>query len=72
MILGIVVTGPLMVAGGLTLFVLIVFQVLVGLRKINLGRKRLVIHKWTGITILGLAAVHGLLGIAFALGLTIL
>jgi hypothetical protein len=72
MILGFVVTGPLVVAMGLTLLLMTVFQVLVGLRKIKLGRNRLVIHKWTGFAILGIAAVHGLLGATFALGWTIL
>ena len=57
---------------GLTLFVLTVFQVLVGLRKIKLGRNRMMIHKWTGFAILAIAAVHGLMGATFALGWTIL
>jgi hypothetical protein len=72
MVLGLAITGPMMVVVGLTLLVLTTFQVLVGLRKIKLGRKRLVIHKWTGLTILAIAAVHGLMGLAFGLGLTIL
>jgi len=72
MILGLAVTGPMMVVFGFVLLVLTAFQVLVGMRKINLGRKRMVIHKWTGLAILVLGLVHGLMGVAFGLGLTIL
>jgi hypothetical protein len=72
MILGIAVTGPMVLAGGVTLLLLTVFQVLAGMRKIKLGRNRMKIHKWTGFAILGIGVVHGLLGATFALGWTIL
>ena len=72
MILGLAVTGPMMVVIGVVLLVLTVFQVLVGLRRIKLGRSRMGIHKWTGVAILVLGVVHGLMGVAFGLGLTIL
>jgi hypothetical protein len=72
MILGLTVTGPMMLVGGAILLLLTVFQVLVGLRKIKFGRRHRAIHKWTGFAILAIAAVHGLMGIAFAMGFTIL
>lgn len=49
----------LIVAGGLTLFTLLAFQLIVGLRWIKLGKNHLKIHKWTGIAMLGLAVFHG-------------
>ena len=53
---------------GLTLLVLLVFQILVGMRKIKFGRQTWKYHKWVAFTILGLAAVHGLLGALFVYG----
>jgi hypothetical protein len=72
MILGLEITARMMVVGGIVVFALLLFQVLAGLRIIKLGRKNRVVHKWTGIAVLGIAAAHGLLGIVFGLGLTIL
>jgi len=71
MILGIAVTGPMVLVGGVTLLLLTVFQVLTGVRKIKLGRNRMRVHKWTGFAILAIGVVHGLLGATFALGWTI-
>jgi hypothetical protein len=48
----------LILAGGLTLLTLLVFQVLVGRRIIKLGKNHFVIHKWTGYSMLALAAFH--------------
>jgi hypothetical protein len=53
---------------GLTLFSLIVFQVVVGLRWIKFGRRTWLYHKWVAYTILGVAFVHGLLGVLFVYG----
>ena len=72
MILGMTVTGLRVVALGVVLLVLTIFQVLTGARKIKLGRNRMKIHKWTGYAILAIGIVHGLLGATFALGWTIL
>ena len=72
MILGIAVTGPMVLVLGVALLLLTVFQVLAGMRKIKLGRNRMKIHKWTGFAILAIGVVHGLLGATFALGWTIL
>jgi hypothetical protein len=51
----------LIAAGGLTVFLLLCFQVLVGLRKIRFkGSLHLKVHKYTAFTLLVLAASHGL------------
>jgi hypothetical protein len=71
MIFGLAVTLGTMMLGGIILFALVLFQVLAGLRIIKLGRKNREVHKWVGIAILGVAAVHGLLGVALGLGLRI-
>jgi hypothetical protein len=68
MIFGIPVQPLWVIAGGVTLFVLTVFQVLVGMRKIKLGRKTMVYHRWIAWVILGGAVVHGTLGALFAMG----
>jgi hypothetical protein len=72
MILGVPITGPMVAAAGLALWLAIVFQVLVGLHYIKLGRHHRVIHKWVGISIAVAAVLHGLVGATFALGWTIL
>jgi hypothetical protein len=68
MILGLTITGPMVVVGGSTLFALVLFQVLLGLRVIKLGAKHRVVHRWTAFTILAVAAVHGSIAALFALG----
>ena len=72
MILGIAITVPMVVIGGLTLFGLLVFQLLVGLRIVKFGRRTFKMHKWVGVGLVVLAAVHGLLGAALVLGWRIL
>ena len=72
MIFGLPVTGAVMLVLGAVLLVLTVFQVLAGLRIIKLGKVHRVVHKWNAYAILGIAAVHGLLGILFVTGATIL
>ena len=47
-------------------------QILVGLRKIRFGRKTFVYHRWVAFTILGIAAVHRLLGMLFVYGRSVL
>jgi hypothetical protein len=68
MILGLPITGTMMLLGGVALFVLTLFEVLLGLRVIKLGRKHRVVHRWTAFAILGVAAVHGLLGVLYVTG----
>lgn len=72
MIFGIAVGGTWLIALGLTLLSAVAFQVLVGLRWIKLGRRRMKIHKWTGIGILAVACIHGFLGILFVTGWQVL
>ena len=72
MIFGFVVTPLVLMAGGIVVFALIVFQLLVGLRKIHFkGKTHLVVHKRGAWVLLAIAAIHGILGIVFATGLRI-
>jgi len=51
----------LIAAGGLTLFLGLCFEVLVGLRKIKFkGPLQLKVHRYTAYTLLALGAGHGL------------
>jgi hypothetical protein len=68
MILGMPITPALMIAGGATLFVLLVVQVIIGMRWIKLGRKTFTYHRYVAFGILAIAAVHGLLGFLFVTG----
>ena len=72
MILGVPVTGQMVVVAGLVLFSLLVFQLLVGPRVIKFGRKTSTVHRWFGFGIVAFALFHGVLGMALALGLQIL
>lgn len=65
MLLGIQVTAPMIIAGGLTLLTLLVFQVLLGLRKIAFkGKTHMRVHKGVAYVMLAGALVHGLFGLA--------
>jgi len=68
MILGMPVTGMMMMVGGAVLLVLTLFQVLAGMRVIKLGKKHRVVHRWSAFAILGLGAIHGLLGVVYVTG----
>ena len=68
MVLGFPVTPLWMLGLGLPLYALVVFEILVGLRKIKLGRRTFVYHKYIAYTILGIGTVHGTLGILFLTG----
>ena len=68
MILGLAVTGTMMLMGGAMLFALAAFEVLLGMRVIKLGKKHRIVHRWTAFTILGVAAIHGVLGVLFVTG----
>jgi hypothetical protein len=59
--------GTLVVLGLLT-YVVLAAQMLVGLRIIKLGKQHRVWHRRLAFTILGLATLHGLAGIAFYFG----
>lgn len=53
---------------GFAIWLLIMFEVLLGLRVIRLGRRHRVVHKWVGYTIAMLAPLHGLAATVFFLG----
>jgi len=72
MIFGMPVTPFVMLVVGLALLCLIVFQVLLGERKIKLGRRTFVYHRYVAYTILTVAVVHGLLGVLYVTGWSIL
>ena len=51
--------------GGLVTFLLLAFQVLVGMRKIKFkGRTHMKVHRWGGYLLLAVAAGHGFLAMA--------
>ena len=68
MIFGIPVQPSWLLTLGILLLVLLAFQILVGMRKIKFGRKTFVYHRWVAYTILGIAIVHGFLGVLFSYG----
>jgi hypothetical protein len=71
MILGMAVTGTTMLIGGAVLLALTLFEVLLGLRVIKLGKKHRIVHRQTAFAILGIAALHGLLGVMYVTGASI-
>ena len=71
MIFGIPVSGTFMIVDGIAMFSIVLFQVLLGLRVINLGKRHRIVHRWTAYVILGVAVLHGLLGVMFVTGFTI-
>jgi len=72
MIFGLTVSLPMIAAGGLIMLALLLFQMASGMRWIKLPPKRRVkIHKTAGLTLVGLALVHGSLGLILVTGLTI-
>ena len=54
---------------GLLVWLLIVFQTLLGLRVFKLGRRHRPVHKWIAFAIVALAFLHGLAASAFFLGI---
>lgn len=56
---------PLFAWGGMTIFLLIVFQVLVGMKILKVDFKW---HRLNGKVILGLAFLHGLAALSYLLG----
>lgn len=66
MLLGIKIEGYMLVAGGATIFFLMVFQVLQGLRKIKFkGKLHMQVHKAVAFTLLGVTVFHALAALAF-------
>ncbi len=72
MIFGIVVQPRILVVLGLSAFLVLVVQVLVGYRKIRFkGKKHLVVHKRLAWVLLVIAAIHGFLGFVYGSGIRI-
>ena len=66
MLFGFQLQSWMIIAGGLSLFALLVFQVLVGLRKIKFqGKLHMKVHKIGAYVILGFGAFHGLGALLF-------
>ena len=66
MLLGITIQPIYIIALGVVLALLIVFQVLEGLRKIRFkGKTHLKVHKFVAWSMLALAVVHGLVAYAY-------
>ena len=73
MILGFEIPVAGIVAGGVFLMSLLVFQMLVGLRVIHFkGRTHMKVHKWGAWALVAIAVVHASLATVYALGLSIL
>jgi hypothetical protein len=72
MVFGIAISLKVLAAGGVTMLALLLFQLATGMRWIKLpAKRRLVIHKTTGITLLVLALAHGSMGLILATGAVI-
>lgn len=66
MLLGITIKPFMLVAGGGTLFVLMVFQILQGMRKIKFkGKLHLKVHKWMAFAILAGSVFHAAFALAY-------
>ena len=66
MLLGLRITSGLLIVGGLTVFALIVFQILVGKRKIKFkGPLHMKVHRWSAYAMLGVAVLHAITAFAF-------
>lgn len=65
MLLGIRMTSGLVIAGGVTIFLLIVFQILVGKRKIKFkGPLHMKVHRWSAYAMVVVAALHAIAALA--------
>lgn len=72
MVFGIVIQPIMVIAGGVTLLVLLVLQVLIGLRKIRFKPKvHLKIHRWIAYAMLVVVAFHAPMAIIWVYGLRI-
>ncbi|MEL7668621.1 MAG: hypothetical protein AAGU73_10555 [Actinomycetota bacterium] len=66
MLLGITIKPFMLVGGGSALFVLMVFQILQGMRKIKFkGKLHLKVHKWVALATLAGSVFHGLFALAY-------
>ena len=66
MLLGIAIESYMLIIGGVTIFLLLAFQVLVGLRKVKFkGKRHMQVHKWAAYGLLAFAALHALSALAY-------
>lgn len=73
MILGFEIPAAGIIAGGVFLMLLVVFQMLVGLRVIHFkGRTHMKVHKWGAWALVAIALPHALLATIYVLGLSVL
>ena len=68
MILGMPVTPMVMLIGGIIVLGLTLFEVLLGLRFIKLGRQHRTVHRRVAFAIVAVAVVHGFLGVLLVTG----
>jgi len=62
----ITITSSMLVAGGAALLALIIFQILVGKRRIKFkGPLHMKVHRWSAYAMLVLAALHAIAALAF-------
>ena len=72
MILGMAIRPVMLVVLGAVTLLALVFQMLVGYRKIHFkGKKHLLIHKRGAWVLLAIASIHGLLSFVYIMGLSI-
>lgn len=72
MIFDFIIRPVMLVNGGVLMLVLLLAQILVGMRKIKFkGRTHMKVHKWGAWTILAFAVVHGFIGMVYAFSLRI-
>ncbi len=66
MLFGITIKPFMLAVGGSALFVLMVFQILQGMRKIKFkGKLHLTVHKWVAFAILAGSVFHGLVALVY-------
>jgi hypothetical protein len=69
MVFGLVVRPIMLVSGGTLLSLLLLAQILVGMRKIRFkGRRHMQVHKWGAWGLLAFSVVHGFMGAVYAFG----
>lgn len=69
MLFGIVVKPIMLVNGGIVVLMLLVLQILVGMRRIRFkGRTHMKVHRYGAYALLVLAALHGFAGLLYAFG----
>jgi heme A synthase len=53
---------------GFLIWLLIIFQALLGLRVVKIGKRQRPVHRWIGLAIVVLAPMHGLAASVYFLG----